>query len=150
MSDAVASDGPAERLQTMLARVPYARFLGIRAELAGDEMTAILPYAHHLIGNPTLPAIHGGVLGAFMEMTALAQLSIAQESGGERMARQPKPIDVTVEYLRSGRPVDTFARAQITRMGRRIANVRVEAWQAERAAPIAALHGHFLLTLADA
>jgi acyl-coenzyme A thioesterase PaaI-like protein len=112
-------------------------------------MTAILPYANHLIGNPTLPAIHGGVLGAFMEMTALAQLSIAQESGGERMARQPKPIDVTVEYLRSGRPVDTFARAQITRMGRRIANVRVEAWQAERAAPIAALHGHFLLTLAD-
>jgi uncharacterized protein (TIGR00369 family) len=150
MSDAVASDGPAERLQTMLAMVPYARFLGIRAELAGDEMTAILPYANHLIGNPTLPAIHGGVLGAFMEMTALAQLSIAQESGGERMARQPKPIDVTVEYLRSGRPVDTFARAQITRMGRRIANVRVEAWQAERAAPIAALHGHFLLTLADA
>ena len=133
----------------MLARVPYARFLGIRAELAGDEMTAILPYAEHLIGNPTLPAIHGGVLGAFMELTALAQLSVVQESGGERMARQPKPIDVTVEYLRSGRPVDTFARAQITRMGRRIANVRVEAWQAARAAPIAALHGHFLLTLAD-
>ncbi len=131
----------------MLARVPYARFLGIRAELAGDEMTAILPYSERLIGNPTLPAIHGGVLGAFMEMTALAQLSIAQESGGERMARQPKPIDVTVEYLRSGRPVDTYARAQITRMGRRIANVRVEAWQAERAHPIAALHGHFLLTL---
>ncbi len=150
---------PSERLQTMLARVPYARFLGIRAELAGDEMTAILPYSEHLIGNPTLPALHGGVLGAFMEMTALAQLSIAQDlggeggggeiGGGERMARQPKPIDVTVEYLRSGRPVDTFARAQITRMGRRIANVRVEAWQAARAAPIAALHGHFLLTLAE-
>jgi uncharacterized protein (TIGR00369 family) len=149
VSDALTHETAAERLQAMLARVPYARFLGIRAELAGDEMTAILPYADHLIGNPTLPAIHGGVLGAFMEMTALAQLSIAQTAGGERLARQPKPIDVTVEYLRSGRPVDTFARAQITRMGRRIANVRVEAWQAARAAPIAALHGHFLLTLAD-
>ena len=149
MSGVELAQTPEARLQAMLARVPYARFLGIRAELAGDEMTAILPYAEHLIGNPTLPAIHGGVLGAFMELTALAQLSIVQESGGERMARQPKPIDVTMEYLRSGRPVDTFARAQITRMGRRIANVRVEAWQAARAAPIAALHGHFLLTLAD-
>jgi uncharacterized protein (TIGR00369 family) len=133
----------------MLARIPYAQFLGMRAELAGDEMTAILPYSEHLIGNPTLPAIHGGVLGAFMELTALTQLAIAQESSGERMARQPKPIDVTVEYLRSGKPIDTFARAQITRMGRRIANVRVEAWQSTRAAPIAALHGHFLLTLAE-
>jgi acyl-coenzyme A thioesterase PaaI-like protein len=140
---------PAERLQAVLTRIPYARFLGLRAELAGDEMTAILPFSPHLIGNPTLPAIHGGVLGAFMELTALAQLSIAQDAGGNPMARQPKPIDVSVEYLRSGRPIDTFARAQITRMGRRIANVRVEAWQTARAAPIAALHGHFLLTLAN-
>jgi uncharacterized protein (TIGR00369 family) len=149
VSDSLSAQTAAERLHAMLARVPYARFLGIRAELAGDEMTAILPYAEHLIGNPTLPAIHGGVLGAFMEMTALAQLTIVQTAGGERLTRQPKPIDVTVEYLRSGRPVDTFARAQITRMGRRIANVRVEAWQAARAAPIAALHGHFLLTLTE-
>ncbi len=137
------------QLHALLARIPYARFLGMRAELAGDEMTAVLPFSNHLIGNPTLPALHGGVLGAFMELTALAQLAIAQESSNERMARQPKPIDVTVEYLRSGRPVDTFARAQITRMGRRIANVRVEAWQSTRAAPIAALHGHFLLTLEE-
>ena len=137
------------QLQAMLERIPYARFLGMRAELAGDEMTAILPYSDHLIGNPALPAIHGGVLGAFMELTALAQISIAQSFGDGGMARQPKPIDVTVEYLRSGRPLDTFARAQITRMGRRIANVRVEAWQETRAAPIAALHGHFLVTPAE-
>jgi acyl-coenzyme A thioesterase PaaI-like protein len=141
-----AADGQGERLHAMLARIPYARFLGIRAELAGDEMTAILPYSVHLIGNPLLPAIHGGVLGAFMELTALAQIVVAQDASGEGSARQPKPIDVTVEYLRSGRPIDTFARAQITRMGRRIANVRVEAWQTARAAPIAALHGHFLIT----
>jgi uncharacterized protein (TIGR00369 family) len=133
------------RLQAVLGRISYARFLGVRAELAGDEMTAIMPFSQHLIGNPTLPAIHGGVLGAFMEMTALAQIVIVQSDG----ARQPKPIGVTVEYLRSGRPVDTYARAHITRMGRRIANVRVEAWQDTRSAPIAALHGHFLLAQAE-
>lgn len=135
MSDA------AEALRAYLERTPYARFLNVRAELAGDEMTAILPYSDHLIGNPTLPALHGGVLGAFMEMTAVAQLSIAQN-----LARQPKPVDVNIEYLRSGRPVDTYARAVVKRSGRRIANVMVEAWQANRASPIAALHGHFLIT----
>ena len=129
-----------DHLQKMLDRIPYARFLGIRAELAGDEMTAIMPYSEHLIGNAMLPAIHGGVLGAFMEMTALAQLSIHQGPG-----RQPRAIDVTVQYLRSGKPVDTFARARMNRIGRRIANVYVEAWQEARASPIATLHGHFLL-----
>ena len=125
----------------MLARIPYARFLGVRLELAGDELTAVLPYSEHLIGNPALPALHGGVLGAFMEMTAVAQLSAFQQ-----LSRQPRPVGVTVEYLRSGKPRDTFARAVIKRAGRRVANVHVEAWQEARANPIAALHGHFLLT----
>jgi uncharacterized protein (TIGR00369 family) len=133
-----------QRLDATLARIPYARFLGVRGELAGDEMTLILPFSPHLIGNTSLPAIHGGVLGAFMEMTALAQLSIAQG-----LARQPRPIDVTVEYLRSGRPEDCYARAQIKRLGRRVANVQVEAWQEARSKPIAALHGHFHVSPGD-
>ncbi len=37
------SQAAADQLNAVLARVPYARFLGIRASLAGDEMTAILP-----------------------------------------------------------------------------------------------------------
>jgi acyl-coenzyme A thioesterase PaaI-like protein len=131
----------AETLRSVLASIPYARFLGLQAELHGDEMTAVLPFSDHLIGNPTLPAIHGGVLGAFMEITALAQLSISHG-----LSRQPRPIDVTVQYLRSGRPLDTYARAQLKRVGSRIANLYVEAWQDARAAPIASLYGHFLIT----
>ena len=107
-------------------------------------MTVILPFSEHLIGNVQLPAIHGGVLGALLEITALAQLSLTQG-----LARQPRPIDVTVEYLRSGRPLDTYARASIKRLGRRVANVQVEAWQEERARPIASLHGHFHVTPSD-
>lgn len=132
---------PAERLNTFLQRVPYVRFLGMRADLAGDEMTAVLPFADHLIGNTLLPALHGGVLGAFLEMTALAQLSVVQPS-----ERVHKTIDVTIEYLRPGRPVTTYARADLRKVGRRIANVHVEAWQDQREKPVAALRGHFLLS----
>jgi acyl-coenzyme A thioesterase PaaI-like protein len=114
-------------------------------ELAGDEMTAMLPYSDMLIGNPTLPALHGGVLGAFLELTALAQLFVLTEA-----ERQPRPIGVTVEYLRSGRPMDTYARAQVKRIGSRIANVYAEAWQETRAHPITCLHGRFLVTAASA
>jgi uncharacterized protein (TIGR00369 family) len=129
-----------QSLDAFLQRVPYVRFLGMRVELAGDEMTAVLPFATHLIGNPMLPALHGGVIGAFMELTALAQLSLADPG-----RRVPKTIDITIEYLRSGRAQDTYARAILRKVGRRVANVQVEAWQDSRAQPIAGLTGHFLM-----
>lgn len=129
-----------DRLAAVLGRIPYVKFLGLRAELAGDEMTVIMPASPHLIGNPMLPALHGGVLGAMMEVTAIAQLMVAQP-----LVSQPKTIDVSIEYLRSGRPLTTYARAKLNKIGRRIANVHVEAWQEQRAAPIAALRGHFLV-----
>ena len=121
-----------------LARIPYAGFLGVRAELKGDELTLVLPFQDSLIGNPTLPALHGGVVGALMELTALTQLAI---SGNARA----KTIDIGIDYLRSGKPIDTYARARVIKSGRRVANVQVEAWQNERSQPIAAMHGHFLL-----
>lgn len=129
-----------QSLNTFLQQVPYVRFLGMRVELAGDEMTAVLPFAQHLIGNPTLPALHGGVIGSFMELTALAQLSLADPG-----RRVPKTIDITIEYLRSGRAQDTYARAILRKVGRRVANVQVEAWQDSRTQPIAGLTGHFLM-----
>ena len=99
-----------------------------------------MPFAEHLVGNPTIPALHGGALGAFLELAAAAE--IMRRTGGPA----PRTIGVTVEYLRSGRARDTYARAEVKRMGRRIANVAVEAWQDDPAKPIALLYGRFLLS----
>ncbi|MEW5683788.1 MAG: PaaI family thioesterase [Pseudomonadota bacterium] len=137
-------DTAIQSLDAFLQRVPYVRFLGMRIELAGDEMTAVLPFRQTLIGNPILPALHGGAIGAFMELTALAQLSLVEPG-----RRVPKTIDITIEYLRSGRAQDTYARAILRKVGRRVANVQVEAWQDSRSKPVAGLTGHFLLRNED-
>ena len=142
----------------LVGRAPIVDLLGVRFERLGDEITARLHFDPKLIGNPTLPAIHGGVTGAFLEITAIMTLAwdrtwadltaggAAAEAIGEgRFAPMPKTIDITIDYLRSGRPRDVFARAEITKKGRRVANVRAEAWQDERARPIAGAHGHFML-----
>ncbi|MGH6986931.1 MAG: PaaI family thioesterase [Caulobacteraceae bacterium] len=129
------------RLEDLIAVIPYVKFLGMSVEFAGEELTGVLPFSAHLIGNTRLPALHGGVLGAFLEMTALAQLMVL-----EPVRRQPRTIDVTIEYLRPGRPMSTWAKADVRKIGRRIANVHVEAWQDRRSAPVAALRGHFLLS----
>ena len=125
---------------TVLHDMPFARFLGVRLALAGDELTAHLPYAPHLIGNPMIPALHGGVIGAFMEITAMAQLALS-----EKIGHLPKPINVSVQYLRSGKPVETFARAVVNRVGKTVASVEVRAWQALQGEPIATLQAHFLV-----
>lgn len=130
-----------EGIARLLQAIPFARLLGVNATIDDEgKVIARMPYGNHLIGNPRLPALHGGTIGAFLEMTAIAQLVVDMAEPGI-----PKTIDITVDYLRSGRPRDTFAKAIVAKHGRRIANVRVEAWQDDPTRPIATAHGHFML-----
>lgn len=144
-----------ERRDAALARlvegIPYAHFLGLRFDRRGDELTAIMPYADQLIGNPAIPALHGGATAAFLELTAVVGLGWAMlwdgmEAGGEaHLPRLPKTIDFAVDYLRAGLPRDAYARARVNRSGRRYASVHVEAWQDNRSRLFAQATGHFLM-----
>lgn len=128
----------------LLEAIPYAGFLGISAEVREGELVGKLSFADHLIGNALIPALHGGTLGALLESTAVFQLLWQGDT-----LRIPKTINITVEYLRTGRAQDTWARCDITRQGRQIANVRAVAWQDDPDRPIAAANAHFLLTPPD-
>ena len=125
-------------MNALLDSIPYARFLGVRSEQDGDTLTITMPFADHLIGNPMLPALHGGSTAALLELTAIAQVALTWPR-----LRLPRPITVTTAYLRSGKPVDVHAQARISRAGRRVAHVLAEAWQEDRDHPIASLTAHF-------
>jgi acyl-coenzyme A thioesterase PaaI-like protein len=126
--------------QELAAMVPYARFLGISVTSQQGELVGKLTFKDSLIGNPTLPALHGGTIAALLESTAVFRLLVDLES-----VALPKIINITVAYLRSGRPVDTFAKGVITRHGRRVASVEVSAWQESPDEPIATAVAHFLI-----
>lgn len=140
-------------LQRLLSDVPYIQFLGVQFDRRGDELTAVLPFREEHIGNPMLPAIHGGVTAAFLEITAIIQLSWVsiwddvEDDTAELPTRiqLPKTIDFTVDYLRSGLPRDAYARARVNRSGRRYASVHVEGWQDNRSKLFAQATGHFLM-----
>jgi uncharacterized protein (TIGR00369 family) len=134
-------EGRAQDMQALIDHVPYMRFLGIQVDRKGNELTTVLPFNDSLIGNPMLPALHGGAIGAFLEITSVIQLLF--DTSCERL---PKTVDLSIDYLRSGRPVPTYGRAIVTRQGRRVANVRTEIWQEQKAKPVAVAHGHYLLT----
>ncbi len=113
---------------------PYATRLGLRVE----GSTLVMPFSPTLIGAPG--RLHGGTIAGLLELASLSAVLRAVEAGV-----QAKPINVTVDYLREGRPEDTRAEATILRLGRRIANVRAEAWQGARDRPIAAARLNILL-----
>lgn len=149
-------------LKALVEGVPYITYLGVAFDRRGDELTAVLPFDDKLIGNPLLPAIHGGVTAAFLEITSVITLSWTYlwediESGAidpDDMAagslpRLPKTIDFTVDYLRSGLPRDAYARAVVSRSGRRYASVHVEAWQDHHDKRFAQATGHFLMPRRD-
>lgn len=122
------------------ARVPFLRFLGFEVtaiDALGCE--ARMPFADRHIGNPVQNYYHGGIVASYME--AVASLSIASE--WERAP--PKPINLTIDYLRPARAEDLFARASVTRKGRRMASVQAFVWQDDVDRPAAKGLFHFLL-----
>lgn len=92
-----------------------------------------IDFAHHLEGRPG--ALHGGAIGGILETAGYAALrtALAADDDSKRLA----PVNITVQYLRGGKTVRTYAVGKITRLGRRNANIHVEAWQEDREKPIA-------------
>ncbi|UPJ49492.1 phenylacetic acid degradation protein [Bradyrhizobium sp. 200] len=119
------------------ANSPFARCLGIRM---GEDDTLVMPFSPKIIGNPVLPAIHGGMTGAFLETTAI--VGVARELG---VLAPPKPIGLTINYLRSGRALDSYAKVSIVKQGLRIVAFEAQAWQDDPTKPIASAFGHFML-----
>ncbi|NWA85688.1 PaaI family thioesterase [Pseudomonas sp. D2002] len=124
--------------EALLDLIPYAKLIGIECTRLGDELLFRLPANKDNIGNPILPALHGGVIAGFMELSAALHLLVFTGSPGI-----PKIIDFSLDYLRAGQFRDTYAKCQVWRQGRRVANVAITAWQSTVAEPIATARAHF-------
>jgi len=121
-----------------IALVPYAEFLDISFAQSNDGLIFTLPFEQSLIGNPMLPALHGGAVAGFMENAAITHLMWTMTSKA-----LPKNIDFTIDYIASAKAQDTYASCQVVKQGKRIANVQIEAWQQDRNKPIAIARSHF-------
>ena len=124
--------------------IPFSRYLGLEVQRDGEGLLTVMRFTPHLVGNSLVQALHGGTLGALLESAAIFALLCDGQT-----ERTPKTINVTVQFLRSAATVDTYARAEITRQGRRVATIRASAWQESREKPVAAAQAHFLLAGRD-
>ena len=63
--------------QQLIDGIPYAKLLGLEFQRMGNDVLFTLPKNPDNIGNPILPAIHGGVIGGFMELAAFRLMRYA-------------------------------------------------------------------------
>ncbi|MES2989195.1 MAG: PaaI family thioesterase [Pseudomonadota bacterium] len=124
--------------------VPYSDLLGLVEEPGETAPTLVMEFGLHVLGRPGF--LHGGAIGGLLEMAAVGALkqALAGEEGGEGDVRV-KPINLTVDYMRGGRDKPTRARAVVTRLGKRVANVEAIAWQDDPDRPIAAARMNYLI-----
>ena len=127
--------------EAIVALIPYAKFIGVETSLVGNDLVSSLAFMQDNVGNPALPALHGGVIAGFMENAALFHLIWTVE-----LVNIPKIIDFSIDYLRPGQASTTYSHCEIIRLGRRVALCNVTAWQEDRSKPIAQARGHFLLS----
>ncbi|MCB2086118.1 MAG: PaaI family thioesterase [Sphingomonadaceae bacterium] len=116
------------------ALTPYARSLGIAVDRYEDGVPVItVPFASGVEGRPG--HFHGGATSGVLETAGYAALRCALTERG--VQPQLKPINITVQFLAAAKNETVFAMARINKLGRRNANLTVEAWQSDRSRPVA-------------
>jgi uncharacterized protein (TIGR00369 family) len=142
-SEALQAAAQATRPALPEGRSPYVDFLGVALHPqthAGPIFR--LPFRDDLIGNPLLPALHGGVLAGFAETVMALHLVATNPPMAKGI---PKAVDFSIDYLRPARPMDTYAQGITIRLGHRVSLVQANLWQDDPQRPVAATRGHWLM-----
>lgn len=124
-----------EAVRGFFERIPFNQSLGIQiGELAVDKVSMHLPMKPELIGNFVQGILHGGVISALLDVTggAMALIGAFERhqhlSASERMTKLAKlgTIDLRIDYLRPGIGEVFELRAEVMRLGSRVASTRME------------------------
>jgi len=120
----------------------YARALGITVASMEDGVPVLtVEFGSNVEGRPQ--HYHGGATAGLLENAGYAALRLRLLEEGREA--DLKPVNITVQYLSAGKSQTSFAKGRITRLGRRNANITVEAWQDNRDRPIASATMNILM-----
>lgn len=115
--------------------VPFNKVLGLQLERAtATTVTARMEMKPELVGHPAIQRIHGGAISAALDaiagMAVMCAISAKHmdEPVMQRTQRFGKlgTIDLRVDYMRPGIGERFTIRAEVLRLGSRVATTRME------------------------
>ncbi|PIT19055.1 hypothetical protein BGI32_00400 [Snodgrassella alvi] len=118
--------------------MPYSAAINLKIGTdSQNNRLYCLPFAQQNIGNIFLPALHGGLIGGFLQ--SCINLYLLEQ---QNLSEPAQIIDYTTDYLLSGKALDSYAQCQILHAGKRISHVTVTMWQNQPDKPIAFARAH--------
>jgi uncharacterized protein (TIGR00369 family) len=109
--------------------IPLHPFLGVKLDKISAGFAQIrIPFKQELVGDPRINAIHGGIIATAMDSVGGAAAMTTLQSFEDKIST----IDMRVDYLRPGKPLDLIVEGEIVRSGNRIIVTRMVAYQEDR------------------
>jgi len=116
-------------------RIVFNQVLGLKIDdMTSDGVTGHIEMRRELIGHFAHQRLHGGVISAGLD--AMGGLAVMAAIGARHMDEPPMQrlmrfgklgtIDLRVDYLRPGIGDSFVLRAQVMRLGSRVASTRME------------------------
>ncbi|MDO5768058.1 MAG: thioesterase family protein [Psychrobacter sp.] len=123
----------AEQLVLAFNHSPYLVFNGMQMRFDGESIQCHLQARADLIGNVTFGILHGGVAATMLDSVGgiVAMLEIYRSNQGSTSDQFKKisrlaTVDLRVDYLAPGRGKAFIASAEVLRLGRKGATVRMQ------------------------
>lgn len=108
--------------------IPFNRLLGLRVDsLHKGRAVLRVPWRDGLIGDPSRPAVHGGVLSMLVDTAGGAACFAMLDSDDDRVST----VDLRVDYLRPGPAADLVCSAEVVRLGNRVAVARAHVYSGD-------------------
>lgn len=115
--------------------IVFNQVLGLKiTSLKPERVTARIAMRNELVGHFSYNRLHGGVISAGLD--AMGGLAVMAAIGARHMDEPPQQrlqrfaklgtIDLRVDYLRPGIGVHFELRAEVLRLGSRVASTRME------------------------
>jgi uncharacterized protein (TIGR00369 family) len=116
-------------------KIVFNQVLGLKiTSLTPTRVTARIDMRHELVGHYSYNRLHGGVISAGLD--AMGGLAVMAAIGGRHMDESPEQrlhrfaklgtIDLRIDYLRPGISEYFELRAEVMRLGSRVASTRME------------------------
>lgn len=102
----------AETMRRLIVEAPFHQWLGLTlVDLTEEHIDLRVAWREEYVVNPEQRYAHGGILAAFIDLTA--DWAIAAKFG-----RGVPTIDMRVDYHKPAMPGDLWARGRLLKLGR--------------------------------
>jgi len=127
--------------------IPAHKFLNLELrDVRKGYALAYVPFREEMVGDPRHNRWHGGIIATLLDACGGAAAVTTFTSAED----QCSSIDIRVDFLEAGKPMDLMAEAEIVRDGNSVMFAKMRAWHEETGEVVAEGRAAYRITRVEA